>query len=171
MALLQNEETSFGRENDSARSALGAPFQEIVWKVIWPPNMCQQHVLPVWCNLYANILLFMCQAMLTGGVPSGRESVYRFYCGVVQFCMMFEYWTALLTLFQPSLCAVTFTELFTFGFSKQWVTKIILCYLRKASPYLPQKQEVFSKYIIQYFNSVEKFMLYRNTLFRRSLGI
>lgn len=50
----------------------------------------------------------------------------------------------------------------TFGFSKQ----MFVCYLQKASLYLPQKQEGFSKQIIHYSNSVGKWVLHRNILFR-----
>lgn len=41
-----------------------------------------------------------------------------------------------------------------------------MCYLQKTSLYLPEKEEVFSKHIVQYSNSVKKLMLRRNTLFR-----
>lgn len=94
-------------------------------------RMSAAHSAKMRCDLYAHILLFMHRGMLADVFPPWKESTSRFFCGVVQFCMMFEYQTVLLALFQSSVCVIMF---FTFGFTKQWVTKLIICYLQKSKP-------------------------------------
>lgn len=94
-------------------------------------RMSAAHSAKMWCDLYAHIFLFMHQGMLADVFPPWKESTSRFFCGVVQFCMMFEYQTVLLALFQSSVCVIMF---FTFGFAKQWIAKLIICYLQKSKP-------------------------------------
>lgn len=111
--LFQNEETSFGHENDLAHFALGASFQEIliIRKVIWPPNICQQHVLPkcgvTYMQTPSSLCTKLCWQMflLLANNPSPDFTV--------EFCSSawFEYWIVLLSLFQPLFCVITFTEL------------------------------------------------------------
>lgn len=62
VAILLNEEASFGLENVSAHFVQGLSFQEVVQKVTWPSSMSVVPILPKWGETCASTLLFMHQS-------------------------------------------------------------------------------------------------------------